>query len=254
MTNFKKTALIVFSILQATLNFIPGIGNFSYEETYATSAIGDPRIIPSNYTFAIWAFLLPASIINAIYTSFYAKDSNSLAIKTSNMALLLFVTTSFYAVVARFKETAPLTAIVFVPAVIFLIQIIIIIKNNTAISKKDYNYTVPVLSVYAAWGSVAVFSNFASSLLTIGYKGQPLNETIWSIIVLILAIIITTLIVKYSKNPWYLAGATWAFIGIAVSGYTKNFIDILILALFAIFINSFIYHSDDKTKLLENQI
>jgi hypothetical protein len=85
------------------------------------------------------------------------------------------VTISVYDVVARYKDISYLTAVIFFLALYFLVKAIFIFIDNKEVSKKEYYFTVPAISVYTLWSSLATIVNVSSSLLKLGYKGEPMG-------------------------------------------------------------------------------
>jgi hypothetical protein len=243
----KKTSLIIFSILQVALLNIPGVGDTPADKVFYDPSILEPRIIPADITFAIWAFIYPACFIYAIYFAFTKTDKQSLAYKVSDYALGAFVTISIYDVVARYKEISYLTAVIFFVALYFLVKAIFVFIDNKEVSKKDYYFTVPAISVYTLWSSLATIVNVSSSLLKLGYKGEPIGEVAWSIIGFILAIAVCSAMIFKTKNNWYYGASVWAFSGIILNGVMENFVDVIIGGIVALIITGLVFRHARKT-------
>jgi hypothetical protein len=249
----KKILILIFSFLQVVLINVQGIGNITPEELFRDGRVPEPRILPADYTFAVWAFIYPTCIAYAIYLLFFQKNNNSLADKLSNNALAIFFVFTIYAVLARFIETEIFTALVIIIPYYFLIKNLLIIKNNLAISKTDYYFSVPAFSVYGLWISVAIFVNTASSLMKLNYLGWPLNEVIWAILGLLIAACVISFMIAKTKNNWYYGASLWAFTGVAVGGFIKQYYEVPVVAVIAILMISYFFLKARMRKNQENQ-
>ena len=72
---------------------------------------------------------------------------------------------------------------------------------------------VPI-SVYIGWITVATIANVTAVLVRNNWDGFGISEEIWTILVIIVATIITLLVLIKRKDWQYGAVIVWAFIGI----------------------------------------
>jgi hypothetical protein len=93
--------------------------------------------------------------------------------------------------------------------------------------------------VYLGWISVATIANFTALFVGIGWQGEPFAATIWSIFLIIIALLLGIILVGVKKEPAYGFVLAWAFFGIyssqlkdaPVVGYTAAIASSFILAL-----------------------
>jgi hypothetical protein len=136
----------------------------------------------------------------------------------------------------------------------------IYLRLNIGIQKvtmKEKLFVHIPISVYIGWITVATIANVTAVLVTVGWDGFGLSEQIWTMLVIIVATIITILMLVKRRDYAYSAVIIWALIGIYIKriaddstngtqtqiAYTALFSIIIILAVAAIF---FFFESSKK--------
>ena len=102
---------------------------------------------------------------------------------------------------------------------LFVSLLIIYLRLNIGIEKvsmRDKLFVHVPISIYIGWITVATIANVTAVLVTIGWDGFGLSEQIWTMLVLIVAAIITILILFTRKDYAYSAVIIWALIGIYI--------------------------------------
>ncbi len=226
----------IFAVLQCALLAIPGVGDIPIDQTFQRANTPQPRIVPSDYAFAIWLPIFAGSIIYAFYSLINNHSQMKLSNKIATYALGVFISGSIYDIVARFYVTNPLTAIAYIPTLYFLIRILIIISSYPRAKDIDYWLTVPAFGLYAGWSSIAISVNIASSLQYYGYDGYPVGEKFMSVVGIIIVLTTALAIYNRTKNNWYWLAVMWAFIGIMISSINLNYNDVFIFASLAIIV------------------
>ena len=83
------------------------------------------------------------------------------------------------------------------------------------ISKKEFIFIHIPISVYLGWITVATIANVTALLADLGFNKIDINQQIiWTILVIIVAAIITILMIVKRKDCAYAAVIIWALIGI----------------------------------------
>ena len=76
--------------------------------------------------------------------------------------------------------------------------------------------------IYSGWVTVASIANVAAYLTSIEWKGWGLSDTVWTVIMIVIAGVINiTLILKRNMREFALVGV-WALIAIAVANWDTN--------------------------------
>jgi hypothetical protein len=97
---------------------------------------------------------------------------------------------------------------------------------NLGISKSSISWSERIavqapFSVYFGWITIASIANVAAALVSVGWNGFGLSAETWGILVILIALLITTLVVITRRDVAYGLVIIWALIGIS-SGQSGN--------------------------------
>ena len=90
------------------------------------------------------------------------------------------------------------------------------------VSNKEKLFIHVPISVYIGWITVATIANVTAVLVTIDWDGFGLSEQIWTILVIVVATIITIMILITRKDYAYSAVIIWALLGIYIKRITDD--------------------------------
>jgi hypothetical protein len=124
----------------------------------------------------------------------------------------------------------------------FLATLIILFLNNEKIRNTTFIEKLAIetpLNVYLGWISVATIANITALLVTIGWTGNPLTESTWTIIMLIIGTALAAIMLLRRSNFAYALVIIWAFYGIFSKRQTSANPEIAQTALILIAIISF---------------
>ena len=102
---------------------------------------------------------------------------------------------------------------------------LIYLRLNIGIEKLSFNEKIFVhvpISVYLGWITVATIANVTAVFVTIGWNGFGISESIWTIIVLIIATILTIIMLIKRKDIAYSLVIIWALIGISIKRFGSD--------------------------------
>jgi hypothetical protein len=71
-------------------------------------------------------------------------------------------------------------------------------------------------SVYLGWITVATIANISQMLYHAGYRGGPLGEELWTVIILATGVAIAAIMLLREADWAYALVIIWAYLGIAV--------------------------------------
>ncbi len=215
--------------------------------------------VPAGLTFAIWGIIYILIILFAIYL---AKDLFKKE-KTTKPFLekisFFFILASFANIIWIFLWHYEQILLSLLAMILLLISLLMIyLRLNIGIEKvsmKEKLFVHVPISVYIGWITVATIANVTAVLVTIGWDGFGISEEIWTMMVIIVAAVITFLILVTRKDYAYGAVIIWALIGIYLKrmaddpiygvqtqiAYTATIAIVVILIIIAI--SSFIQYS-----------
>jgi hypothetical protein len=106
-------------------------------------------------------------------------------------------------------------------------------------------------SIYLGWISVATIANASVVLLNLNWNGFGLTETIWTVIMLVIATVLGWKMTLKRSDVFYTLVLIWAFIGITQNGSGDQLVTITAWAGAAILlVVMFLAHSFLRKKQL----
>lgn len=213
---------LLLSIAQwaaAALIFSTALG----DELFSNPASQDPLIVPAGYTFAIWAFIFPASVAYGVYQSLPQQRTNDLLRRIGWHTAFAFGCITLWSIATVFdplRYTVPL----FFGALWGLITALYRgSRHARPLTNAERAFVSVPVGVYAAWCTVGTIANTSTSLTGLGYTELLLGQSAWAVIMLLAAGVISSLMLTVSRgNIAYAAGIIWALIGIVVANVTER--------------------------------
>lgn len=216
--------LITFFIMVA----VNGLANALPINGKTTGSISDfyeNLFAPAGYTFAVWGLIYILLLIYSIYQLDFFKngidrtnsrllDKIGVIFSISSVANTLWIFTWHYDVI-----WLSLVLIIVVLLCLILINREIV-KSNLCFKEKLF-IRLP-FSIYFGWITVATIANVAVFLVSIGWDGFGIPETIWTIIVLLVGFLIASVTIIKNKDIAYGLVIIWAYVGILIKHSSAN--------------------------------
>ena len=215
-------AVIATIFVNFLANYIPLNGKYTGElsDTYPN------LFVPAGITFAIWGVIYILLILFAVYQARDLFGKQKYDMPYLNKISFFFVLTSLANILWIFfwhYEQVILSLLAMIVLFVSLITIYLrlnIGEQNITRSEKFFIH-VP-FSVYLGWITVATIANVTAVLVSVNWDGFGISEQMWTILVLIVATIITLLVLLKRKDIPYSAVIVWAFIGIVVKRFGSD--------------------------------
>lgn len=214
----KKTRIFMVASLVVTL-IVNGLANALPLNGLTTGEVSDRYpvlFVPEGYVFSIWGLIYLALIVFAIYSITKKGLANE---KIDSIAWWFVASNLFNAAWIFFwhYELFPITLIVMLSLLVSLIAIYL--KLGIGKSKLDLVEKLAVetpFSIYLGWITVATVANIAQLLYVSGWRGGPISQPAWTVIMLVIATLIGLLMIFLKGEIAYPLVLTWAFVGIWV--------------------------------------
>ena len=181
--------------------------------------------VPSGITFAIWGVIYVLIISFALYLAkdlFKKEKTTEIFLeKISYFFILASLANIIWIFLWHYEQ---IIFSLFAMILLFISLLFIYLRLNIGIEKvsmKEKLFIHVPISVYLGWITVATIANVTAVLVTIGWSGFGISEQIWTMLVIIVAAIITILIIVKRKDYAYCAVIIWALLGI----YIKRSVD-----------------------------
>lgn len=176
----------------------------------------DVLIIPANYAFAIWGIIYLGLISLGIYQVLPTQTKNPrfkkmgyyLAISSFCQIIWVFVFQSQWFVLSVVAMLGILT-----PLILLYLRLDINLTKLPSLQKWLIN--IPI-SLYLAWISVATIVNVASALDIANWSGWGINSLIWTVIMMVTATIIATILIWQRRDITFGSVFVWALVAIAI--------------------------------------
>ena len=172
--------------------------------------------VPAGYVFSIWGLIYLALLAFAIYI-----------VTPKGMANPRIDSIAWWFVAANAFNTAWILLWHYLQFIWTLIPIfgllisllVIYLKLMVGKEKRKWSealFVTAPFSIYLGWATVAVVANVTQVLYNMGYRGAPLTESLWAVIMLGVATLLGLLMIFLRREVLYPLVLTWAFVGIWV--------------------------------------
>jgi len=177
-------------------------------------------ITPAGYTFAIWGIIYTLLGLFVIYQAL-PSDKGKTTEKVGWFFILSCIANICWIFLWQFEFLAFSVVLMFL-----LFGSLLKAYLNLGISKSSISWRERIavqapFSVYFGWITIASIANVAAALVSVGWNGLGLSAETWGILVILIALLITTLVVITRRDVAYGLVIVWALIGIS-SGQSGN--------------------------------
>lgn len=230
MDNKKLQFLQIGNIIGVILTIIVnGLANILPIGGKYTAELSDniPNLfVPAGITFAIWGIIYVLIILFAIFLAkdLFKKEKTTKPFleKISYFFILTCLVNIIWIFLWHYEQ---IILSLLAMLLLFISLLLIYLRLNIGLEKvtlKEKLFVHVPISVYLGWITVATIANVTAVLVTIGWDGFGVSEELWTIIVLIVATIITILVITKRKDFAYSAVIIWALIGIYLKRITDD--------------------------------
>ena len=214
--NVKRWAIVVSLVLVLIVN---GLANILPINGLTTGEVSDEfpiLFVPAGYVFSIWGLIYLALIAFAIYSVTPRGRENQSIDSIAWWFVAANIFNSIWIFLWHYLQF-PLTLIAIVGLLVSLGAIFL--KLRIGVEQRPVLEKLVVaapFSIYLGWATVAVVANFAQTLYSIGYRGAPLTQEIWTIVLLLVATVLGISMIFNRRQIAYPLVLTWGFVGIYV--------------------------------------
>ena len=210
---FVAFTFILMVVVNALANILPinnkGTGEISdfYKNLFA----------PAGLTFAIWGVIYLALASYTLYQFGILKNKNKPLKENLITKIGIYFSISSLAntlwIFAWHYQIIPLSML------LILVVLVCLIVINRAIVQEKLNsseklYIGLPFSIYFGWITVATIANFTTLLVSLGWGGFGISETLWTVIIISVGLIISAATVIRNRDIAYGLVIIWAYAGI----------------------------------------
>ncbi len=207
-------AFVVTVVINIFANTIP-IGG---KTTGELSALYPNLFVPAGITFSIWGVIY---ILLALFVAYQAKDLFKLKkdpiVEQIGWWFAVASVANIAWIYAWHYEQIFLSLLIMLVLLASLLKIYLRLGiGKTAVSGAEKYLVHLPFSIYLGWISVATIANAASLLVAVEWNRFGLSEVFWTVLVIIVATMITLAMLKRRGDVFYGIVVVWAFIGILI--------------------------------------
>ncbi|NHN29419.1 tryptophan-rich sensory protein [Paenibacillus agricola] len=190
--------------------------------TGQVSAMFPVQITPAPYVFSIWGLIYAFLVGFAIIQFLPSKREHEEIRRIGPWFIISCVLNMTWIVVWQYLFT---TTSIFVMLGILITLIVLYVNTRPYGWSSDlaerWFVQIP-FSIYLGWISVATIVNAAAVLYDEKWSGFGLSGTTWTLILIMLAVVITVIMGISYRDPAFVAVTVWALIGIGVANSNTN--------------------------------
>jgi len=215
-----QVGTIITVILTIIVNGLANILPIGGKNTGELSDNIPNLFVPAGITFAIWGIIYVLIILFAIYLArdlFKKEKTTKPFLEKISFFFILASLANIIWIFLWHYEQIVLSLLAMI--LLFVSLLVIYLRLNIGIEKVSMREKLFVhvpISVYLGWITVATIANVTAVFVTIGWDGFGISEQIWTMLVIIVAAIITLLILITRRDYAYSAVIIWALIGIYI--------------------------------------
>jgi hypothetical protein len=219
---FRQGANLFFSIAQFFVTFLPafGIGIGIGDRAIG----GSSPIEPIYWAFFILFLIFPACIAYGIYQAFPAQRENEILRKIGFYTASAFIGVTAYALVAQFGGSDWILIAIFVLILATLLSALFHLTDyQHRLTQSERYIVLAPISLLTGWVSLAILVNLADALKISGIIKADTVETVFSVFLLFVALLIASFIIRKGKgNPWYAFPVIWGLIGVIIANIQER--------------------------------
>ena len=203
-------AVVIVNGLAGSTTIIGG------QDTAQVSDENFTLITPAGYTFAIWGIIY---VLLGVFVIFQAlpSDKGKTAGKIGWFFILSGVANIAWLFLWQFEFLSLSVVLMFLLFASLLMVYLRLGVGKASVSWRERLAVHVPFSVYLGWITIASIANVAAALVSVGWDGFGIGAETWGILVVMVALLITTLVVLTRRDVAYGLVIIWALIGVSAN-------------------------------------
>ncbi len=220
-------ALLLTIAVNALANILP-LGGVT---TGDVSARYPSLFTPAGYTFAIWSLIYVALSAFAIYQALPSQRKSVRLARISNWFKLSCIANCLWIVLWHY-QLIPYTLLIML---VLLGSLIVIYQRlngaQRRVNQREWWFIQAPFSLYLGWITVATIANVSAVQTAFELNDAGLSAELWTLLKLVLAGVIATLVSRHYRDAVYALVFVWAAAGIATAQVENTLVLMTSLAL-----------------------
>ena len=211
-----RTANIVAFILVVVVNILANLLPLNGRTTASISDSYPTLIAPAGYVFSIWGIIYALLLVFTVFQTLPSQKDKPFLRQIGYFFLLSSLANTVWLFLWHYGQIV----LSILPMFLLLTSLILIylrlqIGRSSVTMSEKLSVHVP-FSVYLGWITVAPIANVAAAAVSLDLNGLGLGEVTWTVLVIIIALIITLGVIASRRDIAYSLVIIWALVGIVV--------------------------------------
>lgn len=217
-----RTANIVAFVLVVVVNILANLLPLNGKTTASISDSYPTLIAPAGYVFSIWGIIYALLLVFTVFQALPSQKDKPFLSQIGYFFLLSSLANAVWLFLWHYGQIA----LSILPMFLLLASLILIyfrlqIGRSSVTMSEKLSVHVP-FSVYLGWITVAPIANVAAAAVSLDLNGLGLGEVAWTVLVIIIALIITLGVIATRRDVAYSLVIIWALVGIVVKQNDKQ--------------------------------
>lgn len=199
-------------------NYLSNLGFINDTSVGELSDRYDNLFTPAGYAFSIWGIIFLALLAHGVFQvrqAFFSEKDNAF-IEQIGPCLLIANLGNITWVWFWLNEYTGWTILIMLTMLLALLTIVTKLNMQRWDAPKDIvRWVWAPIGLYSGWISVALIANVSAYLAKIEWQAL-FSETIWAMVMIIVATVVNLLVLQQRKMPVFASVGVWALIAIAV--------------------------------------
>ncbi|MGH4137828.1 TspO/MBR family protein [Clostridium sp.] len=210
------------------LGLINGLSQKQISDMYVT------LITPSPATFSIWSIIY-LLLLTSVIVMIVKKDDSYYKSAIEEITVLFRISCILnVAWIVTFSLVQIELSVIFILG--FVIVLSLICLKLKKIQVGNHRLLPLTFGLYTGWLFIATVVNIAAALVKLKWNGFGINDEIWAITILIIAVILAFLVLQKNRNAAFPLPLAWGYFGIykfleSPQGFNNKFVFLQIIAL-----------------------
>jgi len=177
-------------------------------------------VTPAGYAFSVWGLIYLSLVAYAVYQLRPARRDKRIHDRLA--APLLAISLLSMGWLVLFNAEWLLGSVLVMLGMLGTALLLLVRSREWVLSRRGEGWLSVPFSLYAGWLTVAAIVNVSVYLSSLGWRGYPLNPTLWALVLLTAAVGIAVGVSWRLRDAAYAAVVAWGCLAIWVARRPEN--------------------------------
>jgi hypothetical protein len=175
---------------------------------------------PAGYAFSVWGLIYLSLVAYAVYQLRPARRDKRIHDRLAPPLLATSLLSMLWLVL--FNAEWLLGSVLVILGMLGTALLLLVRSREWVLSRRGEGWLSVPFSLYAGWLTVATIANASVYLSSLGWRGTPLNPTLWTLVLLTAAVAIAIGVSWRLRDAAFAAVVAWACLAIWVARRPEN--------------------------------